>query len=124
MKRIDFIKRTAVVATLGLPLFSVVTSCSSDATPTPNPPSPGDKDCLANGTSSSIGSNHGHKLDVTKDDVSNSVEKTYSIQDGASHDHSVTITAADFNSLKSNNSIQVVSTSDSGHTHNITVSCA
>ena len=124
MKRIDFIKRTAVVATLGLPLLSVVTSCSSESAPSPSPPSSGDKDCLANGTSSNIESNHGHRLDVTKDDVSNGVEKTYSIQDGANHNHGVTITSANFNSLKSNNSIQVVSTSGDGHTHNVTVSCA
>ena len=124
MKRIDFIKRTAVIATFGLPLLSVINSCASESAPTPNPPASGAKDCLANGTSSSISSNHGHRLDVTKEDVSNGSEKTYSIQDGASHDHNVTITAANFTDLKNTNSIQVDSTTGDGHTHSVTVSCA
>jgi len=109
---------------VGLPLLSVTTSCYNNAgDPTPNPPNP-DADCLANGTSSSIGANHGHTLTVSKTDVENGIEKTYPIQGSASHNHNVTVSAANFTSLKSNNSIQFVSTSNSGHTHNVTVSCA
>jgi hypothetical protein len=124
MKRIEFIKRTAIVATLGLPLLTVLTSCSSEADPGPAPPSTDPKDCLANGTSSSIGSNHGHSITVSKTDVENGVEKTYAILGGASHNHDVVITAANFSSLKSNNSIQVTSASGDGHTHSVSVSCA
>jgi len=125
MKRIDFIKRTAIVATLGLPLVTVLTNCSSEADPNPTtPPPPDPKDCLANGTSSSIGSNHGHSITVSKNDVESGVEKTYAILGSASHNHDVIITAANFSSLKSNNSIQVTSGSGDGHSHSVSVSCA
>ena len=127
MKRIDFIKRTVVVATLGLPLLSVINSCSTEPPPVPgNNPPPGGTDCLANGTNANISVNHGHTLTVSKDDVSNGTEKTYAIQGSASHDHSVTVTAANFTSLKNNNSIQVDSTAGGGdgHMHGVTVSCA
>ena len=124
MKRIDFLKRTAVVATLGLPILSVLSSCSTDTAPTPTTPSTDPKDCLANGTTSSIGSNHGHSLTVSKTDVENGVEKTYNILGSASHSHDVTISTANFSSLKNASSIQVSSTSGSGHTHSVSVSCA
>ena len=123
MKRLEFIKRTAVFTALGLPLFSVLNSCTADTAPVPKPPND-PKDCLANGTSTSIGSNHGHSLTVSKGDVENAIEKTYPIQGGASHNHDVTITTADFDLLKNNNSIQVASTSGDGHTHSVSVSCA
>ena len=106
---------------MGLPLLAV-TGCSGDD-PAPAPFN-ADKDCLANGTSSSIGSNHGHTLTVSKTDVENGVQKTYSIQGGSTHDHEVTVTTANFTSLKSNQSIQLTSTSGGGHTHSVAVSCA
>jgi hypothetical protein len=200
MKRKEFIKRTAIAATLGLPILSVLSSCSEDALSpievdftvlnasiaeaetliattdeglaegqypvgsqaalqtaidlakvvaanaastqaivdnanialqaaivayeasviVPIDP----KDCLANGTTSTIGSNHGHAITVSKDDVTAGVEKVYAIGNGAGHDHNVTITAANFTTLKNNTSIAVASTEGSGHTHSVTVSCA
>ena len=125
MKRIDFLKRTAAVATLGIPILSVLSSCSTETAPTPTTPPPTNpKDCLANGTTSSIGSNHGHTLTVSKTDVENGVEKTYNILGSASHSHEVTLSAANFSSLKDASSIQVSSTSGDGHTHSVSVSCA
>lgn len=81
--------------------------------PLDTPPAP--KDCLANGTNSTIGSNHGHNILVSKADVSTGVEKTYAIVNGVGHDHNVTITAANFTTLQNNTSIQVESTLGSGH---------
>ena len=81
-------------------------------------------DCLANGTNANISSNHSHSLTVSMTDVQNAVDKTYAIQGSATHNHDVTISAANFTSLKNNTSIQVSSTSGDGHSHNITVSCA
>ena len=122
MKRKDFIKRATALAVLGLPILSIASSCSTDdvspnSTPDPN-------DCLANGTSSSIGSNHGHSMTVSKTDVENGTEMTYAIQGSSGHNHQVTISAANFTALKNNNSIQVTSSSDDGHTHSVSVSCA
>ena len=124
MKRSEFIKKGLAAVALGLPLMVVVNSCSTNSEPTPTPPSNDPKDCLTNGTTSSIGSNHGHSLTVSKADVSAATEKTYSIQGSSGHSHSVTITAVNFSELKNNQSIQVNSTSGSGHTHSVSVGCA
>jgi hypothetical protein len=80
--------------------------------------------CTTNGTISTIGSNHGHVLVVSKTEVAAGVPKTYDIQGTASHTHSVTVTAAMFTMLKSNTTIMTTSTNDSGHSHPITVMCA
>ncbi|MCB0494521.1 MAG: hypothetical protein KDC79_00170 [Cyclobacteriaceae bacterium] len=130
MKRKDFINRIAAFAFLGIPVISLTSSCSKEETPAPtsnnnNTNNQTQEDCLANGTNTSIGSNHGHTLTVSKDDVNAAVEKTYSIKGSSAHDHSVTISSAQFASLKNdNNSITVSSTSSSGHSHSVTVTCA
>lgn len=122
MKRSDFIKKSIAFISLGIPVTILVGSCSDDESPDPdNDPT----DCLANGTTANISANHGHSITVSKSDVDVGVQKTYSIQGSSTHAHNVTITAAQFATLKSNqNSIQVVSTSGGGHTHSVTVSCA
>lgn len=123
MNRLDFIKRISTVAVVGLPIVALANSCSTTVDPVNVTVS--DKNCLENGTNSSIGSNHGHELTVSKGDVNIGAAKTYNIAGSASHDHQVMISEANFASLKNNNtSIQVTSTSGSGHTHSITVSCA
>lgn len=123
MKRLDFIKRVATAAVVGVPFVLLATNCStSDPLPNTNP-NTGPKSCLDNGTSISITDNHGHSLTVTKEEVEAGVEKTYAIKGGASHDHEVIITSSNFSSLKTNQSIEVNSMGGS-HTHTITVSCA
>ena len=124
MKRSKFIKRSLTMLAFGIPLITIANSCSTEEEPVPAPPGTDPKDCLANGTTTSIESNHGHDLTVSTADVEAATEKSYSIQGSSGHNHGVTITAANFNSLKTNQSIQVTSTSDSDHTHSITVGCA
>ena len=125
MKRSDFIKRVAISAMAGIPIMAVINACSSSADePAPGTTPPSTKDCLANGTSLSIGSNHGHSMTVSKDDVSAGVEKSYEIQGSSSHPHTIVISSSQFDSLKKNTSIDVTSTSNSGHTHSVTVGCA
>lgn len=80
-------------------------------------------DCTMNGTAVVIGANHGHVLVVSQADVAAGVAKTYSIQGTSLHDHTVTITDAEFAMLAANTSISTVSSND-GHSHPITVSCA
>jgi threonine synthase len=82
--------------------------------------------CLANGTTVAIGSNHGHTLVVTKDEVNAGVEKAYEIQGTSTHPHTVTVTAALFTMLKNNTSVTATSTSNGSpaHTHTITIMCA
>lgn len=70
-----------------------------------------------------ISANHGHSLNVPLSDVNGSVSKTYSIAGSASHDHKVTITAAQFAQLAAGASLQVSSTTDAFHAHDVTVTC-
>jgi len=122
MKRSDFIKRSIAFMAIGIPVAALIGSCSENEELDPNNDP---KDCLLNGTSTSISSNHGHSIIVSKSDVDEGVQKTYSIQGSSSHAHNVTISSSQFSSLKnSQSSIQVDSTSGGGHTHSVTVSCA
>src|SRR5262245_1805251 len=65
--------------------------------------------CLANGTHVNIGSNHGHVLAVTIADINAGVDKSYDIRGTADHTHTVTLTAADFASLKQNTGVNEAS---------------
>lgn len=125
MDRKTFIKKAMGTMLVTIPLYSI-SGCSSseDGTPVPDPKPNPQANCIDNGTASTIGANHGHTLTVSKSDVGAAAEKTYSIQGSSTHDHVVTITAANFTSLMNNSAISVTSTSGSGHTHNVTVSCA
>lgn len=125
MDRKTFIKKTAGAVLIALPAASLIgCSSSDDGSGTPDPNENPQANCIDNGTAITIGSNHGHTLVVSKADVNSGVEKTYSIQGSSGHDHSVTLTAANFTSLKNNSSISVVSTNDDDHTHSVSVSCA
>ncbi len=129
MNRKTFIQKTLGAMLVGIPILSVA-ACSSDSEdnsnnnddgPTPN----GQVNCSANGaTASAISANHGHSLTVSRLDIDEAVEKSYSIQGISGHDHDITITANDFLTLQTNDAISVISTSGNGHTHSVTVSCA
>jgi len=121
MDRKSFLQKFSGIILLGIPTL-VLASCSSDSE---DPPTPGaDEDCLANGTNSSIASNHGHSLSVSKEDVDAGIEKQYNIQGTSGHSHSVIISEGNFASLKNNQSISITSSTGSGHTHPVTVSCS
>ena len=131
MDRKTFLKTSAAGILLSIPVVSVLSCSGSDdgVGPNPNPdpdPDPSGGNCLNNGTNNTIGANHGHSFSVPKEDVESAVEKTYTLSEASTdqHIHEVTLTAANFNSLKNNNSIVVNSTSQAGHTHSVTVSCA
>jgi hypothetical protein len=70
-----------------------------------------------------IGTNHGHSLVVPIADVTAAADRTYSIRGASAHDHMVTITAAQFGMLADGATLSLTSTS-SGHTHSVTVTCA
>jgi hypothetical protein len=84
----------------------------------------GNPNCLMNGTTVTIGTNHGHSLTVSKADVMAGTVKTYDITGTSLHAHSVTITAAQFAMLAANTTIMVMSTAGGGHDHQVTVRCA
>lgn len=102
------------------------TQSGSDAAIDAKPPIDGPPavvSCNMNGTLVQIAANHGHELLVSKADIAAGVDKTYSIMGMSIHDHTVTITAAQFAMLAANTSITVES-SPTIHTHLVTVSCA
>ena len=80
--------------------------------------------CLANGTTSAIAGNHGHAITVTQADITAGVDKDYHIMGAATHDHVLTITAAQFAMLAQNTNISDTSTVTLAHDHIITISCA
>jgi hypothetical protein len=89
-------------------------SCSQNAA--------GNSTSASQGISVTINGNHGHILNITQDDITAGIDKTYDIQGTATHTHSVTITAADFTNLKNKISISETSTTTLSHNHLITVS--
>lgn len=131
MDRKTFIRKASLGLLIAGPVYSLLNcSGSDDNDPNPNPnPNPNPTpsgNCLQNGTNSTISDNHGHTFTVSKEDVAAGVQKTYQLTaantDG--HVHSLTLTASQFNSLKTNISITASSTSGGGHTHSVSVSCA
>ncbi|MEQ9426247.1 MAG: hypothetical protein RJQ09_17615 [Cyclobacteriaceae bacterium] len=125
MDRKSFIKKMLNAMLIGAPLLAAA-SCSSDDDDDNNDDmGPGTTpNCIDNGTSSSIGTNHGHTLSVPQADITAGVDKQYNIRGASDHPHTVTVSAANFAALQSNQSIQVASTSDNGHSHTINISCA
>lgn len=79
--------------------------------------------CLDDGGVVEISGNHGHVLAVSVADIEAGVDRTYDIQGDSAHNHTVTLTAAHFAMLADGASIQVTS-SNAGHVHSVTVSCA
>ena len=69
-------------------------------------------------------SNHGHSLEIPAADLDSLVDKSYSIQGTASHDHPFTLTAANLARLKAGQTITVVTTGlplgpVAAHTHDV-----
>ena len=121
MDRKTFIKKVTGAMLISIPFYSILSCTDSDNDPAPDIV---DKNCLLNGTVSSVSANHGHSITVSKTDVELGVEKQYNIQGSANHNHAITVSVSDFASLKSNQQIQITSKSGGGHTHSVSVSCA
>jgi hypothetical protein len=98
---------------------ALLAACGGDDGTTMTPVS-----CVDNGTVVNILQNHGHMLVVSIDDIMAAADKTYDIMGTALHTHSVTVTAAQFQMLQTNESITLHSTVDSSHSHGIVVMCA
>lgn len=122
MDRKAFIKKATGAMLIGIPFYSIL-SCSDSDDPTPDG-ADADKNCLANGTVGSVSANHGHSITVSTADVAAGVEKQYNIQGSSTHNHVVTVSESAFSLLKSNQQVQITSTTGSGHTHSVTISCA
>jgi hypothetical protein len=122
--------RTLLMTGLGA---TVLGACGSDGEPDPQPDAnsgsgvdagPADAfmgTCAT--TSVSIGSNHGHEMTVEPADLDSTSAKMYEIRGSSDHPHRVTITPAQFATLKTEGTLMVTSTENSGHPHSIRVRC-
>lgn len=78
------------------------------------------------GIASEISNNHGHELIVPTSDFNNPKDGTYSIRGNANHDHQVSFTKEDLETVSGNNSKTVVSTpgGTDNHTHEVVLDCS
>jgi hypothetical protein len=121
ISRKRFLVGMAALAGLAFGASACGSSSSSNAGPSPGgaAASGGGADCAP----IVIANNHGHVLVLPRADVTAGVEKTYSIQGSATHDHQVTITTADMATLATGTQVVVTSTTTAAHSHEVTVSC-
>lgn len=119
MTRKQFL-RTIVGAGIGVAGVATLAACGGD--------DEGGSPDAAGGTCSTatttIGTNHGHVMTVTKAEIDAGVAKTYEIMGTSPHAHSVTVSAANFASLGKGGTVTITSTSGLAHTHDVVVMCA
>jgi len=71
-----------------------------------------------------VGGGHEHPVMVPIADVNAGAERMYTLDMGDEvHTHMMTVTAANFTTLKTTGTVTVTSTNDSGHTHAVTLMC-
>jgi len=125
MNRKTFLKKSTVAALVAIPAYSLIGCSNDDSTGVAPVEDPDASDCLVNGANATaITSNHGHTLNVSSADIEAGTDKTYSIQGTSGHNHTIVVTEANFNTLKTAKSIRIESSRDSSHRHDVTVSCA
>ena len=87
----------------------------------PAPPPVPAATCGASGTA--IAGNHGHALNLPSSDLGSTVDKTYSLQGAADHDHTLVLSAAQLQQLKPGATVVMTSSTTNAHSHVVTVSC-
>ncbi len=75
------------------------------------------------GCGATISGNHGHTLVIPAADLDSTTAKTYDIQGGAAHAHSVTFSAAQLAQLKGGATVMVTSTFTIDHEHQVGERC-
>ena len=78
--------------------------------------------CSANDPSTSISLNHGHSITIPIADINSETPGVYPLSI-AGHPHTLTLSSANITELKDNGSVVVESSFDSGHTHDVTITC-
>ena len=125
LNRKTFIQKTVGAAILTVPFYSLMSCSNDDNTDVPSIDHPDAFDCLANvASAAAISSNHGHTLSVSKTDIDVGTEKSYTIQGSSDHSHTIVLTVASFNTLKSAKTLRIESSLDDSHRHDVTVTCA
>jgi hypothetical protein len=119
MQRRAFVK-TAVGGLAALVAARFLAACGSTEDDAAS-----DGDCSTGGASATAFANdpnHGHSITIPKTDIDAGVDKTYPSIGFVGHDHTLTVTAADYAQLAAGNSV-TISSSVTGHKHDITLRC-
>lgn len=101
-------------------LFQACGGGSDSPAPAPGP-APAPAACGASG--GQIAGNHGHVLTIPQVDLDSMVAMTYGIAATAGHNHLVTFTPAQLQTLKGGGTVTVTSTLTDAHDHAVTASC-
>jgi hypothetical protein len=110
-------KRSFVRGSLGVCAAGVLTAaCGGDD----------DDDTATNNggaCTTEIASNHGHALTISATDKMTGAAKEYDIKGSADHSHMVSLSADDFADLASGTIVIVTSSTNEGHSHDVTITC-
>ncbi len=117
MTRKQFL-RTIVGAGIGVAGVATLAACGGDDGGPADAPG---GSCTT--PTATIAGNHGHIITVTKAEVTAATAKSYDIMGTATHTHTVMVTAGNFATLAGGGTVTITS-SASGHTHDVVVMCA
>lgn len=122
MDRKTFLEKTPGAVLVTLPLYGA--ACSNDDSANGNGGiAPQAAYYFSNGANAtSITINHASL--VVKADIDTGLEKSYAIQGGSGHNYTIALTSSNFDTLKSIKTLKAESSHDSGHSHDLSVSCA
>src|SRR5204863_3833475 len=70
-----------------------------------------------------IAANHGHVMSISAADKLAGAAKDYDIRGSADHSHTVSLSANDFASLSGGDSVNVTSSVNQGHSHDLSIKC-
>lgn len=119
LDRREFTLAAALAVLSGIAI--TVSGCSSDSG-SPTAPS-SSSSSSTNSTSDkvgSVGTNHGHSAVITSAQLSAGAGLTLGIQGTSTHPHSVTLAASDVAAIASGQRVTKESSSDAGHSHQVT----
>lgn len=125
----DKFRRRLLFASAGAgTLATVLAGCGGGggySPPMAVPPPPPPPGTLSCGATA-ISANHGHTLTIPAADVNSMVSITYNIQGLADHNHQITLTPAQLAQIKVMTAVTITSTlgGSPSHTHDVTVNCA
>jgi hypothetical protein len=103
----------AVLALLSGYVITVSDACSSSSTPTQPAPATAD-------VTGSVANNHGHVATVTAVQINTAQQISINIQGMATHNHTIVMSVTDLNNLHSKQTVNVTSSTDNAHSHQVT----
>jgi hypothetical protein len=109
--RLSFVRGSLGVCVAGV----LTTACGGDDE---DPAGDGGSSCKA-----AVATNHGHTMSVSSAELMAGADRTYDIQGSSAHHHTVALTAAHFADLEAGKVVVVTSSTDAGHSHDVTVTC-